>query len=245
MFDPVAYENSVNWNKRLKTELPYLEAVISRHPKTKILDAGCGVGMHTSALSARGHDVTGIDSDPAMIAFAKNSFGNISERFIHCPIGEISSMLGVKYSVIYMLGNTLPISAWHNDEAVFSDLRNSLVPGGSIIFQMLNFSRIKRLGELYLSLRTGNSEKGVFHHLRSYLYRAGNIEMLSSYVYPEGDGFKRSDGVIRFSDLSYGRLEKLLDSAGFRMTSINSGYGGEVFDENLSDNLVCECQRQE
>ena len=243
MFDPAVYENSVNWEKRLGAELPFLEAAIGRHESPIVLDAGCGVGRHTAALSGKGYDVTGIDSDPAMIAFAKANNGKYADRFTHCPIGNISSRMGVKYTLIFMLGNTLPIAAWNNEEAVFSDLFNSLVPGGAVIFQMLNFNRIKKVKELYLPLRTASSENGVFHHLRSYLYREGRIEMLSSYVYAEGNGYKRSDSLINFSDLSPKMLYALLGKHGFSRVSAHSGYGGEAFDEQVSDNLVCECLR--
>jgi len=39
-------------------------------PGSSVLDAGCGTGRHTAFLAENGHDVTGIDSSPEMLAVA-------------------------------------------------------------------------------------------------------------------------------------------------------------------------------
>jgi SAM-dependent methyltransferase len=43
--------------------------MVPRH--ARILDAGCGPGRIAGALQARGHDVVGVDVDPALIAAAQ------------------------------------------------------------------------------------------------------------------------------------------------------------------------------
>src|ERR1700742_3161705 len=48
-----------------------------------VLDVGCGAGEHTIALTARGHDVLGVDFSPAAVDVARaNAAGrNVPARF--------------------------------------------------------------------------------------------------------------------------------------------------------------------
>src|SRR4051812_5164052 len=41
------------------------------HPAGRVLDVGCGVGLATGLLAARGFHVTAIDLSPRMTAYAK------------------------------------------------------------------------------------------------------------------------------------------------------------------------------
>lgn len=50
-----------------------LDVLLKHLPSgSKILDLGCGPGLHAQHLSALGHEVTGIDYSPAMIRAAQN-----------------------------------------------------------------------------------------------------------------------------------------------------------------------------
>ena len=42
-------------------EVDFLERMIGRDRRTKILDVGCGTGRHSIELGRRGYRVTGID----------------------------------------------------------------------------------------------------------------------------------------------------------------------------------------
>ncbi len=53
----------------LTGEARLVDAMVPRH--ARILDAGCGPGRIAGALHARGHDVLGVDVDPALIAAAE------------------------------------------------------------------------------------------------------------------------------------------------------------------------------
>lgn len=54
-----------------ETELALLLRLLAPHPGESLLDVGCGSGWFTRRLAARGLAVTGLDIDPAMLAYAQ------------------------------------------------------------------------------------------------------------------------------------------------------------------------------
>ncbi len=51
-----------------------------------LLDVGCGTGALCAAISAKGLNVTGIDSAEKMLAYARKQPGNRTVRFIHADV---------------------------------------------------------------------------------------------------------------------------------------------------------------
>jgi SAM-dependent methyltransferase len=56
-------------------ERPATLALIGNPAGLRVLDAGCGPGMHAAALIAGGAEVTGLDASAGMIAVARNRLG--------------------------------------------------------------------------------------------------------------------------------------------------------------------------
>lgn len=70
--------------------------ILDRFPEDlsgwRILDAGCGSGVMSFALAARGADVTGVDLSPQMIGFAADSAGSWKTR--HPGAGTVTFEAG-------------------------------------------------------------------------------------------------------------------------------------------------------
>ena len=54
-----------------ETEFRLILDLLEPDPGARILDVGCGTGYFTRRFAARGYAVTGVDSDAAMLAFAR------------------------------------------------------------------------------------------------------------------------------------------------------------------------------
>ncbi|HTQ33887.1 MAG TPA: class I SAM-dependent methyltransferase [Stellaceae bacterium] len=94
------------------------------------LDIGCGTGFLSLELAARGHDVTGIDFAPEMLALAKDKAAKAGAaiRFEHAdaenlPFGDASFDLVITRHVLW----TLP-----HPEAAIGEWIRVLRPGGRL-----------------------------------------------------------------------------------------------------------------
>jgi ubiquinone/menaquinone biosynthesis C-methylase UbiE len=72
--DPAAYDAWYGTPRGAwigETEFRLIMGLLEPEPGTRILDVGCGTGYFTRRFAREGHDVTGLDPDPAMLAFAR------------------------------------------------------------------------------------------------------------------------------------------------------------------------------
>ena len=101
----------------------------------KVLDACCGTGRHTRALSNRGYAVTGVDRDANAIAKAREIGGG--PNYIVADIRSYQSELGV-FDMTIVMGQ----SFGHFDAAINRDVLRSLGAGvrerGRIVLDLWN-----------------------------------------------------------------------------------------------------------
>ncbi|WP_253858174.1 class I SAM-dependent methyltransferase [Prauserella alba] len=99
----------------------------------RILDAGCGPGRVGAALAAAGHDVVGVDVDPALIAAAEQDYpgpqwlvGDLAE--LDLPAREIPA----PFDVIVCAGNVMPFAAPSTRGTVLRRFRDHVAPDGRV-----------------------------------------------------------------------------------------------------------------
>jgi SAM-dependent methyltransferase len=74
-------------------------------PPARILDAGCGTGRSTIALTAMGYDVTGVDVDETMLAVAREDAPDLDWRQ-----GDLATLdLGETFDLVLLAGNIIPL----------------------------------------------------------------------------------------------------------------------------------------
>lgn len=89
------------------SDVPLIERFVASLPnEAKVLDAGCGPGMHTAFMHGLGLDVLGIDVSPAMLQIATEAFpectfvpGDI--RALAMPDAEFDGVL-CAYSLVHI-----------------------------------------------------------------------------------------------------------------------------------------------
>ena len=99
-------------------------------PPARVLDAGCGTGRVARGLTRLGHDVVGVDADPAMIEVAREQGGQTP--FVHADLSELS-LPGPAFDVVLLAGNVVPFLADATLETVLRRLYTHLAPGGLLV----------------------------------------------------------------------------------------------------------------
>ena len=86
-----------HFSRRSKDHLEYIEKFTKGNYKKSVLDIGCGAGIFLSYLRTKGWKVEGLEPDPIMFDYAKNSLGlNVSNSYFEDWKSK------EKYGLIYM-----------------------------------------------------------------------------------------------------------------------------------------------
>src|SRR3989344_8472581 len=128
-------------DKDYRGETEFVERLIRAHLKNprRVLEMGCGTGIHGIMLAERGYDVVGIDLSEDMLIAASQRAASLQPeirnrvRFIKGDVrnagveGRFDVVLSLFHVVSYQLTND-------DMRAVFANVKAHLAPGGVFIF---------------------------------------------------------------------------------------------------------------
>lgn len=118
-------------------------AVLGATGPLRILDVPCGFGRHSSALHARGHEVTGLDLSADQLAIAEERHPGptyLRGDMRRPPPGPFDAVLNLFTSIGYLAtpaDDLQALRAWHD----------VLVPGGQVLIETMHRDRLARLYE--------------------------------------------------------------------------------------------------
>ncbi len=125
--------------------LPYLEALLERHPVAKgtMLELACGTGTMALAMARKGWRVIGVDASPQMLAEAQRKL-ETARREVPEPlevtwVQQDMRMLKLKepFSLATCFYDSLNYMLTSDDlEQVFRGVYTALAPGGLFLFDM-------------------------------------------------------------------------------------------------------------
>ena len=118
--------------------LEQLRAVLPIAPR-RILDLGCGTGLHAVQMAQMGISVTGVDSSADMVAIAKNRkqiFQVDMHKHLDFRVGDLRAIdLGRRYDAALSLFHVMSYLIKDFDlKAAFQMTRRHLHVGGGFIF---------------------------------------------------------------------------------------------------------------
>ncbi|UCH03580.1 MAG: class I SAM-dependent methyltransferase [Candidatus Thorarchaeota archaeon] len=251
-FDEIAlaYDNSIDWNARLKREMPFLVESLEKSGGNHVLDMACGTGRHSVELAAQELKAVGFDCSQAMIGFATSL---AQERELAVDF-QVADMLDFRFSIYgpfdlaFCLGNSLALLPSMADlKQVVTNAYSVLRLGGTFIAQVLNFKEILSTGFRFFPIKGGVTRK--------------NEDVIFSRFYEHGEGDhstlvacsfvkQNRDWVTSISTQSvlHTELELMrgaLESAGFSELEFFSDYSKNPFHPEFSRNLVVRAGRPE
>ena len=262
-FSRSEYRRQVAWTDRLRREGPFILSTIEECPRRGlVVDLGCGTGEHARFIAESGFPVVGIDAsrDAMTDAAAAHCGGKAAwarADMRHLPLA------GSTARSVLCLGNTIVVLG--EDEAILMALREIhrlLVPGGQVLIQMLNYSRLRaknvrslpvnfrRAGDLvstaspaqedlrpdeelvYLRLMDFDAPKHVSFHVITLERRSGE------------DHVNVRDAVRRrLRSLEHADVEKLLGAAGFTAIRLFGDYSRSPFHPLESQDVIALARR--
>lgn len=103
----------------------------------RILDAGSGMGRVAAALQARGHDVTAVEKDPALIELSRARYPKVpvvaSDLLGLGPAMLVEHGRPTSYDVIVLVGNVMVYLAEDTETQVLGVLGALLAEGGRML----------------------------------------------------------------------------------------------------------------
>ncbi|MFW9800873.1 MAG: class I SAM-dependent DNA methyltransferase [Candidatus Thorarchaeota archaeon] len=249
-FDEIAlaYDNSIDWDARLKREMPFLIGGLSKTSDHHVLDMACGSGRHSVELAAQGMDVVGFDTSSVMIDFATKLAHErgVSVAFRIAEMATFRSVIEERFDEVICLGNSLALlPSIEILESVVEAVYSALNPQGLLIFQVLNFQEILLSGFRFFPLKGGVTRSGeevIFS--RFYEHGEGPLSTLvaSSFV-RQGKEWVTNISTQTILQTNLEVVKTVLTKAGFEQTEFFSDYNESPFKAETSRNLVVRARR--
>jgi SAM-dependent methyltransferase len=222
------YDVLVNWERRLRREMPFLKNLI---PGRRVLVAACGTGGHLPALQAEGYEVTGIDADAAMVESARAKGGRVELLRL-----EECSVLGANFDAVLCLGNVLP---GLDLNSAIPEMYQVLAADGVFFTQNLNYDRRWREKTRFFPLLSGRREDEEVILFKFADYGGSWIDFHAVFLTRRGDGpWASAVETTRQRPVFRKDLENACRLTGFRKLQTWGGYGGEQFDVERSSDLL-------
>ncbi len=103
----------------------------------RVLDAGCGTGRVALELARRGHQVTGVDVDPSMLAEARAQATDerLAVDLVEGDLAGLGDLLaaGAAYDVVAAPGNVVVYLTPGTEADVVAVMAAALRPGGLLV----------------------------------------------------------------------------------------------------------------
>ncbi len=203
------YERLYYRNNLHLRQVEWIEQMVKKEGKKlkRILDVGCGTGLHASELAKKGYKVTGIDISDEMLEIAKSRAKKYGFNLVKADICDwienenYDLVISIFITLGYIYETKRIISAFNN-------IYKSLKKGGIFIFDVMN-------GVYALS----NLEEIIEEKHKDVVIKwKRKLDFLNSVVLGQGkfylDG-KQTEDFQKFRYYLPGELELLLSTVGF------------------------------
>jgi SAM-dependent methyltransferase len=230
----------------------YLEEAARVGASSAVLEVGCGTGRLTLPLARAGHEVTGIDQSPAMLARARTKLADaprdvrarvtlleLDARRMELPAGATFDVAIVPFRVMQHL------LAIEDQLDVLTRVRERLRPGGRLVFDVFNPSyplmTRDRSAEVEdtpeLALADGRMLRRTVRVLAvHWVEQVSDLELI--YYLRSGDRTERIVQEFRMRFFTPSELQHLVARAGFRLEAMYGGFDRRALDDDAPEIVV-------
>ncbi len=235
------YDLMVCWDNRLKNESTFFKDLFKQQHVKRVLDAGCGTGMHAILFADWGYEVIGTDLSGEMVKKAKeNALKSASKAsFIKAGFGQLRSKVQGEFDAVTCLGNSLPHLLTKDGLAqALRDIYSMLSNGGVFVTQNRNYDKVMAEKNRFMPLEaaTLDDREILFFRLLDFCEDSIGFNIVT---------FTKDQGkwsyVVKSTKhrpILKDELETLLSEAGFTDLQFLGDYQGHAFDAAESVDLI-------
>lgn len=207
----------------------FIKNIVSFLKLTKtdsILDLACGKGRHSIYLNSLGFNVVGADLSKNSIEFAKE-YENSRLHFVE---HDMRNPLKNKYNCILNLFTSFGFfEADEDDIAILQNIKNGLAPKGNAIIDFMN---VKKVIDHLVTEEVQKIDNITFKITR-YIENGFIVKEINFDA--DGEHHKYFEKV---KNLDLAKINKYLNSVGFKIKHIFGNYQLDVYNEATSDRLI-------
>ena len=124
-----------DWDNPWPKDFDYFASLVEG--ADRVLDLGCGTGIFSAELAARGHQVTGVDPAGAMLDIARGRPGGDDVRWIEADARHLD--LGERFDMVLMTGHAFQTALTRRDRAaLIGTIAGHLDRGARFFFDSRN-----------------------------------------------------------------------------------------------------------
>jgi len=245
----IAYDNTIDWESRLKREMPFILSFIENVESPRVLDIACGSGRHSIALASNEAEVIGVDYSKSMIQAAEShaASADVTPKFIVADMESIKTVVEGPFDQIICLGNSLALA---NDidilKQVVKDVFHLLKDGGSFVAQVLNFEEIHWTGFRNFPTKEGklsNGEEVTFGRMFEHTDYPYSSTLVMSAFKKQGEEWISEVSTQKVLNLKHDQMMTIFKETGFSGVEIFPGYERGPFDKKYDRSMVILCQK--
>ena len=236
------YDRVVDWEGRLRFEMPFLREVFRQHEVRTVLDVAGGTGQHAIAFAREGLTVATADLSGAMAARARANAAQagVALRVEQAGFGQLAEALADTFDAVTCLGNSLPHLT--TPEALaegLADMAAVLNPGGVLILQNRNMDRVLARGERFMPPQAHDAGAEEWLFFRFYDMDGPQLDFHVLRLHRLADGaWQIEHEQTPLRAWRRAELEAALQDAGLAPLGAYGSYRGEPFDPEESGDLV-------
>lgn len=239
------YDQSIDWDARIKREIPLLTEVFGSPGPGGVLDAGCGSGHQVVVLAQQGYRVVGADLNEGMLAVARTvaSKAGISPTFVQTAYADLMKSVGTGFDAVYCLANSLAaagsLDLVRNAVIQFS---KCLRAGGRLFVQVLNFPPMRKEIPCVKGPRVTRVGGVEYVSVRNFAFEAQSALVSNITLWNDGVWRCHSQG-RRLYPVTREEMASFCGECDLRIDATWGGYGKEPFDPDHSVDLIVSATR--
>ncbi|MEZ0345612.1 MAG: class I SAM-dependent methyltransferase [Infirmifilum sp.] len=234
-------------HRDVKGEVDFLEKIFNKYskiPVRRVLDVGCGTGIHSVELGRRGYTVLGVDASPTMIERAKEKskeFQNVSYVIADARKLKVQEAFD---AAIAMYGVVSYFTADEDVVAFLRSIRSSLKEGAVFVFDTWNILGVLEKRVYYETPSTHIRKYGNFLALKEESWRINVLSQTTaadiswSIIDLRAGTIDSASHTLNLRLFTPREIKHLLQESGFEVVAMFEDYSCKPLTEASSELVV-------